>query len=85
MFAVDPDGDNQVKGDGAVVLPTRAGHASINVTLQSPAGAADLHPCKGSTAQQRAGSARLRVGVRLDAPSNGNALPYCVCHLHWKH
>lgn len=48
MFAVNPDEDNQVKEDGAVVLPTRAVDASINVTHQTPAGAADLHPCKGN-------------------------------------
>lgn len=44
--SVNPDEDNQVKEDGAVVLPTRAVDASINVTHQTPAGAADLHPCK---------------------------------------
>lgn len=48
MFAVNPDEDNQVKEDGAVVLPTRAVDTSINVTHQTPAGAADLHPCKGN-------------------------------------
>lgn len=68
MFAVDPDGDNQVKADAAVVppTPTPAGHASITVTLQSPAGAADPHPCKGSPTQHRAGSTGLRLGGQME-------------------
>lgn len=72
MFAVNPDEDNQVKEDGAVMLPTRAVDASINGTRQTPAGAADLHPCRGSNALVNG------INVRLDTLSNGyNAIVPC--------